>query len=240
VPGRPAPIEPLPIAQRSLLRDRGFASRDAANPLEAWRCKVPDAATAVDLAQRVLTEVFASKPDASLDIAHGSHRAEVEARKRLTAVRGRLENLLASVLGKAPETDPDGDYIVPMQGVRVMVAPRVAPLGPVVVRVFAITNVGMTVTPELALFLARLNFDLMFGRFVLAADAQSIWFDETLLGEHLEDDELRFTLGVVASTAAQWTGRLKQMFGGATHQEAHAGNTPHVVPAAKPGQGGYL
>jgi hypothetical protein len=30
------------------------------------------------------------------------------------------------------------------------------------------------------------------------------------------------------------------MFGGSTHHEAHASGTPHAVPAAKPGQGGYL
>jgi hypothetical protein len=124
--------------------------------------------------------------------------------------------------------------------VRVVVAPRVAPRGPVVVRVFAITNVGIRVTPELGLFLARLNFGLMFGRFALAAEQQSVWFDETLLGEQFSDEELRFTIDIVATTAAQWSERLKQMFGGATYQEVLAGQGSAAMPAAKPGQGGYL
>jgi hypothetical protein len=228
------------VPVRSALRDRGFASPDAANQLEPWLRDVPDAATAVDTALRLLSEVFEAKPDAALDIAHDSHRAEHEARQKLAQVRERIEKIVSELIGHAPEQDPDGDYVVPLHGVRVMVAPRVAPQGPVVVRVFAVTNVGMNVTPELGLFLARLNFGLMFGRFALAAEYQSIWFDETLLGEQFSDEELRFTLGVVASTAAQWSERLKQMFGGATYQEALMGHTRHGVPPTKPGGGGYL
>ena len=41
---------------------------------------------------------------------------------------------------------------------------------------------------------------------------------------------------VVASTADQWDDRLKQMFGGATHQE----NALRSTPTTKPGAGGYL
>jgi hypothetical protein len=108
----------------------------------------------------------------------------------------------------------------------------------VVVRVFAITNVGVPVTPELGLFLARLNFGLMFGRFALDVERQAIWVDETLLGDHFTDEELRFTIDVVAKTADEWDDRLKQMFGGATYQEA-AGRRPDADGLAKPGQGGY-
>ena len=124
--------------------------------------------------------------------------------------------------------------------VRVTVAPRAAPGGPVVVRVFSITNVGVTVSPELGLFLARLNFGLMFGRFALDAEHAAIWFDETLLGDQFSDEELRFTIQVVASTADEWDDRLKQMFGGATYQEVIEGRTNHQPPHLKPGSGGYL
>jgi hypothetical protein len=116
----------------------------------------------------------------------------------------------------------------------------VAPGGPVIVRIFAITNVGVPVTPELGLFLARLNFGLMFGRFALDAEHHSIWFDETLLGDQFSDEELRFTIDVVASTADQWDDRLKQMFGGATYQEALAERIQRPEALTKPGQGLYL
>jgi hypothetical protein len=148
--------------------------------------------------------------------------------------------VVQAVAGRHVEQDKDGDYVLPLRDVQVVVAPRVAPGGPVVVRIFAITNVGVAVTPELGLFLARLNFGLMFGRFALDAEHHSIWFDETLLGDQFSDEELRFTIDVVASTADQWDDRLKQMFGGATHQEALAERIQRPEALTKPGQGLYV
>jgi len=189
----------------------------------------------------VLTEVFGEKPDADLDVVHGSHRAEHEARQRLAAVRQRIETVLAEMAeGRLPDRDDDGDYVLPLGDVHVTIAPRAAPNGPIVVRVFAITNVEVTVAPELGLFLARLNFGLMFGRFALDAEHRAIWFDETLLGDQFSDEELRFAIQVVASTADEWDDRLKQMFGGSTHQEVRTGRTAQGAPSAKPGEGGYL
>ena len=104
----------------------------------------------------------------------------------------------------------------------------------------AITNVGVIVAPELGLFLARLNFGLMFGRFALDAEHHSIWVDESLLGEHFTDEQMRFTIEIVASIADEWDDRLKQMFGGATYQDVLTKRTDHSTPPTKPGLGGYL
>lgn len=240
VPGRPPIVPELPVAVRTALRDRGFTCADPADPLQPWICAAADAASAAELVQRVFGEVFREKPDLALDIAHGSHKAEHEAEQRLSAVRERIEKVVSTIVGRSPEQDVDSDYVLPMGDVHVVIAPRVTPGGPVVVRVFAITNVGITVAPDLGLFLARLNFGLMFGRFVLDAEHRSIWFDETLLGDQFSDEELRFAVRVVASTADEWDDRLKQMFGGATYQEVMTKRTSHELPLVKPGQGGYL
>ena len=192
------------------------------------------------LTQRLLGEVFGEKPEVSLDVAHGSHKAEHDAQLRLGAARERIERVMTGMAGRRPEQDADGDYVVPASDVHVMVAPRVAAGGPVVVRVFAITNVGVSVTPELGLFLARLNFGLMFGRFALDAEHRSIWFDETLLGDQFSDEELRFAIQVVSATADEWDDRMKQMFGGATYQEVLTSGANHELPRVKPGEGGYL
>jgi hypothetical protein len=240
VPGRPPMLPELPVRVRSALHERGFVSEDPADRTRPWVRPVGDTAAAVDLVGDLVTGVFGQKPDVDLDVAHGSHRAEHEARQRLEKIRARLEKLLLDWLGKEPETDADGDFLIPIDDVHVMVSPRIARGGGVVVRVFAITNVGVTVAPELGLFLARLNFGLVFGRFALDAEHSAIWVDETLLGEHFSDEEFRFIVGAVASIADDWDDRLKQMFGGATYQDVLQKRGIHEVPPTKPGLSGYL
>lgn len=243
VPGRPPVVPELDVSVRSALRDRGFTNADPSKRIEPWVHRVDEAGAAVDLALRVLTEVFQLKPGGTLDVLHGSRQAEHEAEQKLAGVRKRIERMLAEFVGSTPEKDADEDFVLRMGDVHVTVAPRAIPGGPLVVRVFAVTNVGFEVTPDLGLFLARLNFGLMFGRFALDAEHRSIWFDETLLGDHFDDEELRFALTVVSTTADEWDDRLKQMFGGATWQEVLTqrkddSKTPPVKPGA--GGGGYL
>ena len=237
VPGRPRGAPELEVALRGSLRERGFASEDAPEPSRPWTRSAPDAQAAVGLLQELLVEVFGEKADATLDVGHGSHKAEHEARQKLATARTRIESIVTEILGRAPEQDEDGDYVLPIDEVHVMVAPRAALGGHIVVRVFAITNVGVNVAPELGLFLAGLNFGLMFGRFALDAEHHAIWFDETLLGEQFREEELRFAIRMVASTADGWDDRLKQMFGGATYQEVLAGRAAETVPSTKPGEG---
>jgi hypothetical protein len=237
LPGRPEFAPELPEETLGSLRDRGLVPSDESDPRSAWLCVASDTDAAVDLARSLLADVYGTKPDRSVDVVHGSRKAEVEARKKLAVVRERVEGILGSLLETAPDTDADGDFQLPLGDVRVTVAPRALAQGPVVVRVFAVTNVNVDVTPELGLMLARLNFGLMFGRFALDAAHNAIWFDETLLGEHFSDEELRFAVQVVASTADEWDDRLKQMFGGATYQEVLSAQQPDAEPPVKPGEG---
>jgi len=237
VPGRPRAVVPLEGAIRSALRERGFKSEDPTDQTKSWARSATDAEAAVALLQSLHTEVFGEKCDAPLDIGHGSHRIEHEVNERLAVARTRIEAIVTKVIGRRPEQDADLDYILPIGEVHVTVAPRAGQDGQVVIRVFAITNVAVGVTPELGLFLARLNFGLMFGRFALDAVHQSIWFDESLLGEQFREEELQFAIRMVASTADEWDDRLKQMFGGATHQEALASQAVEAPPLVKPGAG---
>lgn len=239
VPGRPPIMPELAASVREALASTGFASDDPSDRTKPWVKAVKDASEAADQVQALHREVFAEKPDVSLDVIHGSHRLEHEALVKLAAVRERIERVATELTGRPPLQDADGDYLLGLGDVRVLVAPRALPGGPLLVRVFAITNTGVKVVPELGLFLARLNFSLMFGRFALDAEHSAIWFDETLLGDQFSDDDLRFTIQVVATTADEWDDRLKQMFGGVTYQEALQGDG-QPTPPMKPGQGGYL
>jgi hypothetical protein len=237
VPGRPRTVPALEAAVRSDLLTRDFAVDDPADPIQPWVRRVPTSEVAVEVLQELLVEVFGETSDVALDIGHGSHKTEHEARQNLEIARSRIESIVSNLLGRSPEQDDDRDYVLPIGEVHVMVAPRATPDGQVVVRIFAITNVGVVVAPELGLFLARMNFGLTFGRFALDAEHQSIWFDETLLGEQFREEELRFAIRIVASTADEWDDRLKQMFGGATYQEVLAGRSAEGPPPIKPGEG---
>jgi hypothetical protein len=240
LPGRPVILPELPAPVRAKLRDRGFVSEDPADRNQPWVKSVGDTSTAVDLVQHLLTEVLEEKSDVAIDIAHGSHKAEHEARKKLGVTRAQIEKILTSMTNSPVAQDDDGDYILPLQDVQVMISPRLMHDGTVVVRVFTITNVHVNVTPELGLFLARLNFGLLFGRFALDTEHRAIWFDESLLGAQLNEELLRFTVKIVATTADEWDDRLKQMFGGATYQDVLTNRVAEGTAPTKPGQGGYL
>ncbi len=235
-----APVEldgtvSLPAEQSGALTALGFVRRGAGWGQESTPAG-PDQATATVLG--VLKGLGAPEGGA-LDVVHGSRRLEHEAQLKVAALRVRLEPLLAQLLGHPAEKDEDGDYVMEFGGAQVYVAPGAAPGVPVVIRIFSITNVGMQVSPELGLFLSRLNFGLMFGRFALDVDHSAVWFSETLLGEQVTDEEFVFTVRMVAQTANAWEDRIAQMFGGYTHATATA-EQKEFQARSKPGEGGYL
>lgn len=230
-------------AQRAALEASGFRLRTSEwTSANAWELEhtVPDGSAAAAVAVAALSGVFGVAPGAPVDLHHGSRRAEHEAHVRMGEVRKRLVPMLAEMLGHAPETDADGDYPFVVNGVQIFVAPRVVPGPVVVVRVFAITNIGVDLTPDIGLFLARLNFGMVIGRFALDVEHQAVWFDETVLGPDVTADELRFVIEAVASTAAEWDDRIKEQFGGITRTEMLEAQAEAPHPPPKPGEGGYL
>lgn len=230
------PATPLTVPMRSKLLQAGFHSTDPVNPLEPWIREVTDAGAAIQQALMVLAEVFEVPIDDSVNLFHGSHRAEHEAAKRLDELRTRVGTHLTNILGREPPVDDEGDFVCAMDHMRIIVAPRVAPGTISLVRVMAVTNAGVTVNGELGLMLARLNFGLMYGRFALDVEHRAILFDETLLGDEVTAHQLQFTINVVAETARAWDTRLQHMFGGRTHKdfeeaERHAITKPGHAPS---------
>ena len=112
------------------------------------------------------------------------------------------------------------------------------------VRVAAITNLGVASTQEVGTLLANLNFGIAFGRFAFDAEHRAIWFDETLLGDDLQPSSLKLTIEVIAHTAAEWADKFRQLFGGITQGQAgeieSSEEADPVAKRRKPGQGGYL
>jgi hypothetical protein len=195
---------------------------------------------AAKVVEDVLVQVLGLAPTTQVDIRHGSEREHRLADRKIAEMRTNIEPVLASILGRPAERDGDGDYLVDLGHSRVFVAPRALPgRPPPIIRIFAITNAGVPLTPEIGLFLSRLNFTLMFGRFSIDADNAAIWFDETLLGDHVTPEELRFTVEMVATTANEWDQKIAAMFGGQT-RSPDAAPVPPPAPNSKPGSGGYL
>lgn len=225
----------------------GTGAEGAAAP-SGLRAATPpaDAAAAATLVESLLVEVLGVEPGTAVDVRHGSERDAREAALRIEHMRACIEPVLAELSGGTPAPrDDDGDYVLDIGHVRVFVAPRALPgRPPPIIRVFAITNAGVNLGSELGLFLGRLNFSLMFGRFSIDADNASVWFDETLLGEHVSAEELRFTVEMVAATANEWDHKIAGMFGGRVRSTESLpspdGATPDGAPTNKPGQGGYL
>ena len=237
VPGRPPFIKALSDSERASLLERGFENEDPKNMALAWVHEAKDAAEALELARTVIHQVFEEKPDIRYDVFHGSHLAEHEAKQKLAEVRVHLETVITEVMKAPPVQDDDGDYLLALGDVQVVVAPRSMPGGPTLVRVFTVTNVGITATPDLGLLLARLNFSIAFGRFSIDAERNAVLFDETLLGDPLNQEALRFAIEIVSTTADEWDDRLKQMFGGATYQEVLKQQGHEKGTVGKPGQG---
>jgi len=230
-----SPKQPFSADQGKALAALGFTQAE-----ELWQSGPrPDLPSAAALVERVLAEVVGAGDAAPVDVDHGSRRPIVEAQQKLQAMRARIAPILAEMLGGTAPTDADGDYLVKVGSVEVFVSPMAVPNMVPVVRVFAITNVAVNLTPELGLFLSRVNFTLLFGRFALDTDHRAVWFSETLLGEAFRDDELRFTVAAVAQTADEWDDRIAQMFGGAARASVPEAEQP---APPKPGQppGGYL
>lgn len=231
----------LSASQQATLERLGFQVAVRVGVVTRWERRVSsDADRAACVVEEALAEVLACQAGTPLDVHHGSRRAEYEGHRKLEALRVRIEPLLAELLGSVLERNDDGDWMFSYRSTKVFVAPRMTSKGREVVRVFALASAGTPITVQLALFVASINFSMTFCRFSLDLAHGAVWIDDALLGDQVTDEELRFAIGVVAATAAEWGIRIQEMFGGVTAEDLLSGRSEGTVPDAPPGQGGYL
>lgn len=149
----------------------------------------------------------------------------------VVALREMIEATLAAVAG-GYLVDNHGNYVLGLQTARTFVVPTWLENGATVVRVFAITNIGVPVTAELTSWLLQKNLEFVFGAFALDVQNGAIWFNHNLLGQFAAKEELEATIAAVIETANRFDDEIKGRFGGRLYVE---GAEDAVPPPAAPG-----
>jgi hypothetical protein len=126
-----------------------------------------------------------------------------------TQLRDELE-----AIGVAYTVDRDGDFAV-SRGNSVTFVRPLEQDGLSLIRIWAITNVGLELGDELTAFLLRENVDTGLGGFE-ADDSGKVAFSHTLLGgrDILQRHELEAALECVAAAADRYNDQIKARFGG--------------------------
>ena len=130
--------------------------------------------------------------------------------------------------------DDHGNYVVGKDSARTFIVPTWIENGAAVVRVFAITNVGVPVTAELTRWLLKKNLEFVFGAFALDVEHGAVWFNHNLLGDFTAPPELEATISAVIETADRFDDEIKTNFGGRLYVE---GDDAALPP---PSSAGYL
>ena len=127
--------------------------------------------------------------------------------------RTQLEEQLKEI-GVTYDVDRDGDFAVTRGNSITFVRPLEHD-GGTLVRIWAITNVNLTLTDELTRFLLTENASVGFGGFE-ADESGKVAFSHTLLGgqDVLQRHELEAALAGVASAADRYNDEIKVRFGG--------------------------
>lgn len=138
----------------------------------------------------------------------------------LATVRKTLQDYLTEIFGNY-QVDQDGDFMVvhPLGSSVAYIRALDWGDGQTIVRVWAITNVGMRVDGDLARFLASENNSVVFGAFALNEDKPAVHFGHTLLGDFLQRKELEVAVAAVVTTADHYDDQIKERFGGKLFKE---------------------
>ena len=179
-------------------------------------------------------------PEPAPAVARSAQEAE-----RVEAMRRKVEEMLTQFLGIV-QVDRSGTFTFPHESTRVFVNVRPFRGESTLVNVFAYTNIAVPATPDLFRYVATHADDYIFGHLGARQEEDAtvtIIFRHTLLGEHLDPEELRAAVGAVAITADELDDEIRSRFGGRVFQEpAQSGDGKGGGDAAADTRGapGYL
>jgi Putative bacterial sensory transduction regulator len=176
------------------------------------------------------------KPDAEVAATEPAEQPKPRPKgepEGVVKIREVIEGKLAQLVDKY-FVDEHGNYVLGIESARVFIVPTWVENGSTVIRVFAITNLDVPITPELTTWLLEKNLEFVFGGFALDASEGAVWFNHNMLGDFAHPEALEATLAAVTQTADQYDDEIKSRFGGRLYVETK----DQAVPT--PATPGYL
>lgn len=131
----------------------------------------------------------------------------------LAELRARVDEHLRQHFGVSV-TDAAGDFTLALGPATVWLRPEIDKDGRALVRIWAITNVGMRVDDALARYLLETNARLPFGGLGLDESQPAVVFSDDLLGDYLTRAELALAVAMAAGATAEVAAGIKDRFGG--------------------------
>jgi len=133
-----------------------------------------------------------------------------ESSQKVEALRNKIQKYL-SQKNLSYEVKPSGELWVREGSTVVLIVPYdwneqtlVSVMAPVALDI-------KKVSAELTRFLVEKNNDLLFGKFSLNSEQNSIWFIHVLLGDYLDEEELFVAVAQVAITADEYDEQVSKM-----------------------------
>lgn len=226
-------LPPLRPAQDATLAVMGFAYE---GPNFAMRSdSLPD--ETAGFVEKIFRKVYRAPADYSVKVATGEFPGGPETAD-MRRVRGRIGEVLRQIVA-GYEVDAAGAFSFRMESTRVFVVPVPFDGEGTLVRVFAITNLDLDLSHELASYLLTANLRFPFGAFSYDAEHRAVWFEHCLLGDHMSREALRAVIQTVAALGDKLDDDIHSKFGGRRFTDAPNEMVPpptaHVTPP-----GGYL
>jgi T3SS (YopN, CesT) and YbjN peptide-binding chaperone 1 len=128
-------------------------------------------------------------------------------------LRAKVQRDLIDMFG-AVDVDDEGDFSLPHGSTRVFVSVVEWSPQTYVLRVFAITNSDVTISPELTLALVTANSEVLFGKFSLLREKRIVLFEHALLAQFVAPEELKVAVAAVAVAANDYDEKIQQIAGG--------------------------
>lgn len=131
----------------------------------------------------------------------------------IVSLRAKVQDFMKEVFGRYT-TDPDTKgYMVQHGSTQVVVIPH-EERGVALVNILGVVAININPTRDLNKFLNDLNAKIIFGKFIMVEEHRLVLFQEALLGDKMDVEELEIAVATVATIADKYDDEIIERFGG--------------------------